>query len=208
VHYTTTFRWRHRFLENHNEIIADELSGVAETENYKMKKSYKGSKTVRPIVSETETVDLLFSRDRHRFTFDKIFEELDINNLSKEMKTKIKKDVLFCSDSKQIYFDFIKECKFRHGFVDIQNGQYVKKDIVHLNNVQTYYVDLKDWMIRFRGVATKYLHNYLSWYRGLDEYNNEMPPEVMLLRAKSSSEILYQPKLLTKPKSLVNPNSF
>ncbi len=39
-------------------------------------------------------------------------------------------------------------------------------------------------MIRFNGVATKYLHNYLSWFRELDEFNMETLPELILQRAK------------------------
>ena len=39
----------------------------------------------------------------------------------------------------------------------------------HINNVNAYDSRLKGWMFRFRGVATKYLDNYLGWHRMLDK---------------------------------------
>jgi hypothetical protein len=38
----------------------------------------------------------------------------------------------------------------------------------HINNVNAYDSRLKQWMDRFNGVATKYLHNYVGWHRWLD----------------------------------------
>jgi len=62
----------------------------------------------------------------------------------------------------------------------------VKKDIVHIKNVNAYHSRLKGWMRRFNGVATKYLDNYLSWYRCLDEFNMDIDSLTILLRAKSA----------------------
>lgn len=38
----------------------------------------------------------------------------------------------------------------------------------HIRNARAYAHRLKDWMRRFRGVATRYLSNYLLWHRILD----------------------------------------
>jgi hypothetical protein len=38
----------------------------------------------------------------------------------------------------------------------------------HVENVQVYGALLVGWIRRFRGVATKYLPNYLAWHLALD----------------------------------------
>ena len=42
---------------------------------------------------------------------------------------------------------------------------------------------LKGWMYRFRGVATKYLGNYLGWHRMLDRYGRKLDPKLCLNEA-------------------------
>ena len=93
------------------------------------------------------------------------------------------KDNLLCSDNKEIYFKYSESNQFRHGYVDVSKGNLVNKDVVHIKNVVKFHSDLLLWMKRFRGVATKYLENYLSWYRGLDEKNMNPRPIRILRRA-------------------------
>lgn len=38
----------------------------------------------------------------------------------------------------------------------------------HVQNVNAYHSRLKDWLRRFRGVATHYLGGYLGWFRAID----------------------------------------
>ena len=40
--------------------------------------------------------------------------------------------------------------------------------VYHIQNVNAYDSRLKGWMRPFKGVATKYLGNYLGWHRALD----------------------------------------
>ncbi|MCT4639161.1 MAG: hypothetical protein N4A72_15765 [Bacteroidales bacterium] len=72
----------------------------------------------------------------------------------------------------------------REWVLSIPKSESVKKDVVHIRNVEKYQFDLQVWMERFRGVATKYLHNYLSWYREMDEFDFRISPETVLIRAK------------------------
>lgn len=38
-------------------------------------------------------------------------------------------------------------------------------DGYHIQHINAYCRELKGWMDRFRGVATKYLDSYLGWHR-------------------------------------------
>ncbi len=54
------------------------------------------------------------------------------------------------------------------------DGKQRVKGIYH--NVDSYHRGLKRWIDRFNGVATKYLQNYLAWFRYLDSKEFENTP--------------------------------
>lgn len=57
--------------------------------------------------------------------------------------------------------DFIKELyKFKE-------GRY------HIQHSNAFHSKLKRWMDRFNGVATKYLANYIYWFKWLEIFNTE-----------------------------------
>lgn len=39
------------------------------------------------------------------------------------------------------------------------------KQVYHMNNINNFHSKLKQCMIRFNGVATKYLDNYINYFR-------------------------------------------
>ena len=45
----------------------------------------------------------------------------------------------------------------------------INKSIYDRKNVLEYNLKLRNWMSNFNGVATKYLNNYLSWFKFLYE---------------------------------------
>jgi len=45
----------------------------------------------------------------------------------------------------------------------------------------------ESWMTRFRGVATKYLANYLGWRRLLNRFKDQLAPEQFLFLALRNS---------------------
>jgi len=53
----------------------------------------------------------------------------------------------------------------------------VRERIYHIQNVNAYHRRLKSFMAPFNGVATKYLDNYLAWFRFYDLKKNEPLPE-------------------------------
>ncbi len=49
-----------------------------------------------------------------------------------------------------------------------QNKGERSRGIYHTQNVNAYHSRLKGWMEHFRGVATKYLDNYMTWFADID----------------------------------------
>jgi transposase-like protein len=199
VHRNTTFRWRHRFLMNSINLKPDTLNGVVEaTESY-FRYSEKGKKFFEHPEKVGQKVYVVFNRDRGRNIYEQIVENFDLDKVSEKFNGVYSKDILFCSENSDLYKNFVLEKGLRHGTLNLKTGELIKKDVVHLFNVENYKEELYKWLKRFRGVATKYLNNYLSWYRELDEYNQNVPPEILLVRAKSLDRYKYQP--LTVPKA-------
>ncbi len=192
---TTSFRWRHRFLKLTDRIKPELLSGIVEADEVFFAKSFKGShqvpreshkrgcKSVDSLKAK-EKVCLFVSRDRNKNTFDKIFNKFSIQRLKTTTKGLFCKDSLICSDKKDIYINYIQQNNMRHGCLDYAHGVTSKKDVVHIYNVKNYELRLLNWMERFHGVATKYLHNYIAWFRGLDEFDMDISKVTILLRAK------------------------
>ena len=57
----------------------------------------------------------------------------------------------------------------------------------HVQNVNAYHSRLKSWVRKFNGVATRYLENYLGWFRTLDrESHNHLKPAQWLALAMGS----------------------
>ena len=54
----------------------------------------------------------------------------------------------------------------------IKRGRY-KDDIYHIQHINSLHSNLKKWMCRFNGVATKYLSNYLKWHKWINTFSSE-----------------------------------
>ena len=62
------------------------------------------------------------------------------------------------------YGQFAHANDILHVPIYASRGEHVYEGF-HIQNVNAYAGRLKDWLRRFRGVATKYLPSYLGWRR-------------------------------------------
>ncbi|MGO4477049.1 IS1595 family transposase, partial [Massilia sp. 2TAF26] len=54
-----------------------------------------------------------------------------------------------------------------HAWVNVQAGERTR-GAIHVQNVNGWHSRFKSWLVRFRGVASRYLINYSGWQRMLD----------------------------------------
>lgn len=47
------------------------------------------------------------------------------------------------------------------------------EDIYHIQQINSLHSNLKRWMSRFNGVATKYLDSYLKWHKWMNIFTTE-----------------------------------
>lgn len=68
-----------------------------------------------------------------------------------------------------------------HRPVNLSAGIRVVAGAFHIQNVNAFDARLKGWMRRFHGVATRYLENYLGWFKALDRSANSGQDPASLL---------------------------
>jgi len=90
------------------------------------------------------------------------------------------KEVVLCSDGNSIYQSFAKAEKIPHKRIISLDKVFVIDKIFHIQNLNAYISRLKSWMIRFNGVATKYLPNYLGWRKMLESRKKDRSEEFIL----------------------------
>ena len=186
---STSFRWRHRMLKVSEEIKAKKLHGIVELDETYFPRSEKGNHSLNRKahkrgswasrgLSLEEHVPVLIARDRNGNTTDAVLENGQEDSIAEVMLPLLEQnDVLLCSDSKSSYKSFAKTFDFVHETINASK-EYVN-GVYHVQNVNAYGSRLKNWMVHFHGVSTKYLDNYLGWMRILDT-QKELTPDGLL----------------------------
>jgi hypothetical protein len=112
---------------------------------------------------------LLVARDRSGQTLD--FHtgrgQVTVAQLEKCLKPVLAADVLLISDSALSYRHFAQQAGVMHETVNVKAG-VCARGAIHLQNVNAWHSRFKSWLVRFRGVASRYLINYSGWQRVLD----------------------------------------
>jgi transposase-like protein len=180
VHRTTSFRWRHRFVPGAMRDRPATLSVVVEADETYRLESQKGSRklTRRPRkrggVARRRGINqehdcLLVARDRTGQTLD--FHtgrgQVTVAQLHKCLQPVLPVDVLLLSDGAVAYRHFAAQADITHEAVNVKAGIRAR-GAIHIQNVNSWHSRFKSWLVRFRGVASRYLINYSGWQRILD----------------------------------------
>lgn len=184
INLKTSFRWRHRFLQLLSTMKANLLEGIVEADETLFARSEKGSRKLERKArkrgmkakkrgrSKEDWVPVLTVWDRGKHTYETVLSCVSTEQLNKELQGKIVKDSVLCSDGFRPYIKFAQGHDLIHKRLSLAAGVQVVEKVFHIQNVNAYHSLLKAWMERFHGVATKYLDNYLGWFRFLDTDKN------------------------------------
>lgn len=85
-------------------------------------------------------------------------------------KNKIDSESIACTDSCRSFKKFAKESNL--DLVQLPKGKK-KSGIYHLQHVNSFHIRLKNWMTRFNVIATKYMSDYLAWFRWLEYFKSD-----------------------------------
>jgi transposase-like protein len=196
VHRTTSFRWRHRFVPGAMRDRSAILTAIVEADETYRLESQKGSRnmtrrprkrggvaTKRGINKEHDC--LLVARDRSGQTLD--FHtgrgQVTVAQLEKCLQPVLPADVLLISDSALSYRHFANQAGIMHETVNVKAGVRAR-GAIHLQNVNAWHSRFKSWLVRFRGVASRYLINYSGWQRVLDARRLTTPAHLLCAAAQ------------------------
>ena len=84
-------------------------------------------------------------------------------------------DILLITDKAKAFQAFSKYQNLKQKTVTSKKGERVD-GFYHIQHVNAYHSTLKTWMLRFHGVATKYLNSYLGWSHELYSRHVDNPP--------------------------------
>ncbi|MBW8898951.1 MAG: IS1595 family transposase, partial [Massilia sp.] len=180
VYRTTSFRWRHRFVPGAMRDRPARLTAIVEADETFRLESQKGSRhlnrqprkrggvaTRRGVNKEHDC--LLVARDRTGQTLD--FHTgrgpVTAEQLHACLGPVLIADVLLISDAAASYRRFAQEAGITHEAVNSKAGERAR-GAIHIQNVNAWHSRFKSWLVRFRGVASRYLVNYSGWQRLLD----------------------------------------
>jgi len=184
VHPNTTFRWRHRFLDRVKDDRPERLVGIVEADETFLLESQKGSRkldrqprkrggsaALRGISHHLDCI--LVARDRRGQTIDAVTGRgpLKVTQLIKHLLPKLDSQALLVTDANAAYRAFAQAHGIAHQAVNPGAGKRVRsgaEGAIHVQNVNAYHRRFKEWLMRFHGVASRWLSNYLGWQWALD----------------------------------------
>lgn len=178
----TSFRWRHKILSIlEQKFMNDTLSGIIEMDETFVLESHKGKKiegkqgrkrggraTKRG--QSREQKGILVAVDRRKNVVCKNYGsgKISIKDVRDVLSNKIEEKSILVTDGCAAYNEFAKE----NNFELIKLIKTHKQGIYHINNVNAYHACLKNFLRNFKGISTKYLNRYLSWYKFVNQKND------------------------------------
>jgi transposase-like protein len=189
----TSMRWRHRLLTLTKTDRPACLTGIAEADETFLLESQKGArnlnrparkrgaKTSTPGISK-EHVCILVTRNRSGQTCGFVTGRgpVTATQLKQHLQPILADDALLVTDANKAYRAFAQQTGVSHAYVNPGAGEPVR-GAIHVQNVNAYHSRFHGWLRPFRGVATRYLPNYLGWRWAIDQERIHSPE--ILLRA-------------------------
>lgn len=179
VHSTTAFRWRHRLCDAIRERERTQLHGCVEAVQLKFTYSEKGRgsgvrrdslKRQRSQESRCRArVSVVILRDRLGNVVGGVaggsrLQAADVIAICRGRTSNV---VVLLSPHRR--FEPLTSVARAFGVQHLRvHVSYAPDPLIHLENARTHARGLTVWLDRFRGVATRYLPNYLAWYRTVE----------------------------------------
>jgi hypothetical protein len=145
---------------------ADETSNKGQRRGLNLAPRRRGGKANKRGVSD-EQVPVLVARDRAGNTADFILEAVDKLHVWIALTPLLAKDSILCTDGSKALTAVAENIGVTHHPVNLSAGIRVDGPW-HVQNLNAYHSRLKNWIRRFKGVATRYLDSYLGLFRAVD----------------------------------------
>lgn len=187
VTWVTLYYWRHKLLNALKQMDFEQFEGIVEVDETYFLYSQKGKRGItdrkprkrggsskhRGISHEQFCV--LVARDSTKATVSKVacMGRIVKTKVKKMIGSKLTSENVLVTDAWRAYKTYAIEKGIEHYRIKSNGGKHVIKGLYHIQNVNGLHSRLKQFINRFKGVATKYLDNYLAWFLFVDSRSNE-----------------------------------
>lgn len=185
----TAFYMRHRILDSIRLYLGvGHVEGVVEMDETFFAESFKGNhlksgftmpresrkrgKQVKKRGISKDQVCVATAIDRNGNLILELLckGRMSTNDVMRLFENRLDKGAILCTDSHSSYVGFASKVGVEHK--QIPRGRHML-GIYHIQHINSLHERLKDFIDRFRGVSTKYLGNYLYWFKWLQYFKHE-----------------------------------
>lgn len=198
----TAFDWRHKILSSLRHTDEGPFKGITESDETFFRHSKKGSAVKerksrkrggdfhkRGIGEDQIAVVVTLDRQKEMDMSVVGNGRLEKSGIKKAIGTRITDQTILCTDSHVSYKGFAADHKLEHHPLRTDLKQRVKQGVYHIQHVNSAHNRVKKWIDHeFWGVATKYLQQYLNWFR-IKEVLKESKNKVRDLAQMSARDI-------------------
>jgi transposase-like protein len=176
----TSFDWRHKILSVLNNHVPEKLTGRVECDELELPLSNKGERNLNrkprkrssdfvrnPKTKEVTTVQVISAIDENNQTYFKAVEtkRITAKHLNKTIGKKLEKHSTLITDKHPSYRPFVKsKPTIKHKTVKSTDHILKEDKNTNLQKINNQHKQLRQFLIKFNGVSSKYLQNYLNWY--------------------------------------------
>jgi len=192
----TAFDWRHKILASLRDTDKISFDGITESDETFFLLSEKGcrhleregrkrgSTSSKKGISD-EQVAVIVTADRQgAYEFDVAkLGRITKKSIEDSIGDRISPKTVLCTDSHVSYKGFAIDNEIEHHPLRADLKQFVKDGVFHIQHVNSLHNRLKKWITeKFWGVSTKYLQQYLNWFRMKEKLKNVTQPIAELVR--------------------------
>ena len=177
----TSFQWRHKILNAIKSELPSKLSGIVEIDEVIVPESFKGnhskdedfymgraSRKRGPKLSERgslRSVRVLCCLSRREDIFSEVIGRLrpGIEELLGMLQDKIEAGSTICTNNNAAYRTVAKELNLT--LYKLTSPNQVIEEKYDNQKAKSFGRQLKSFLVKFNGVATKYLNNYIAWLK-------------------------------------------
>ncbi len=200
----TAFDWRHKLLKKYEREAEAELQGVVEADETFFLFSEKGSRKLSKRRSprkrggkaqkagiSKDQVPVIVGCDRKGNVVLGVAGRgrISMADVESVLNDCIDMEGTLCTDGHNSFKAYAKAYNLSYVGLNISKGRRVIKKKYHIQNVNNFHSRLKQWMVRFNGVSTKYLQNYMNWFSLLEETKSNSDEQITMIIERSVPQL-------------------
>ncbi len=207
----TSFDWRHKILAALQSTLPVKVGGIVECDEFQLTESSKGARKLdrKPRKRGTDghkhnsgkvSIVTAVSRTQGSIAVVVDAKKIDGKEAQKALEGRLQDGTVLITDENTAYNEVKrKQLSITHKKINSKENRTERpKDKIHLQTVNNQHKQIRDFLVPFNGVATKYLPNYLNWfiYRQAQSENRGKVKDMLLTTLSAATALVWLLKIM------------